>query len=113
MKKITLFLFFIFLSVCAFSQTSNERPRDIKDNPQYLKAVEMEKIRSNGTIQVSEYFGLENKITDVLVNNTIPTSFPTSITYSDKAKYVETINAWLKQNPSFVKADKKNSVITE
>lgn len=113
MKKITLCFFFLFLTVCVFSQTVNERPKDIKDNPQYLKALEMEKIRSNGTIQVSEYFGLENKITDVLLNNTIPDSFPRSITYSDKTKYVETVNAWLKENPSFVKADKKNIIITE
>ncbi len=113
MKKITLCLLFIFLSVCAFSQTANERPKDIKDNPQYLKALEMEKIRSNNAIQVSEYFGLENKITDVLLNNSIPSSFPRSLTYSDKTMYVETVNAWLKQNPSFVKADKKNVIITE
>lgn len=113
MKKINLCFLFIFLSVCAFSQTANERPKDIKDNPQYLKALEMEKIRSNTTIQISEYFGLENKLTDVLVNNTIPNTFPKSITYSDKTKYVETVNAWLKQNPSFVKADKKNVIIAE
>jgi hypothetical protein len=115
MKKTTLFFLFIFLSVFAFSQTDNkkQRPKDIKDNPEYLKALEMEKSRGNANIQVSEYFGLESKITSVLVNDVIPSIFPKSLGYTDKNKYIETINSWLKNNQGFVKTDKKTAVIAE
>ena len=113
MKKVILSVSCLFLTICSFSQTANERPKDIKDSPLIKARIEQQQLNVKSDIKVSEYFGLESNITDVLLNNSIPSNFPKSITYTEKAKYIEVINLWLKQNPSFVKTDKKNAVITE
>lgn len=115
MKVIYSLIFLFIFSSRIFSQTTDntQRPKDIKDNPQYLKFVEMQKSKAVANIQVSEYFGLESKITPLLVNDVIPTSLPKSLGYTDKNKYIETINFWLKDNQNFVKADKKNTLIIE
>ncbi|MDO9001679.1 MAG: hypothetical protein Q7W45_18060 [Bacteroidota bacterium] len=115
MKLIYLLIILFVYSGRIFSQNDNQnsRPKDIKDNPQYLKAVQMEQNHNNPNILVSEYFGYESKITPLFVNDLIPSSFPKSIGYTDKEKYRETINIWLKENQSLVKPDKKNSLISE
>lgn len=115
MKLILSLLFLLVFSSNYFSQTENksQRPKDIKDNPDYLKALEREKHIGNANIQVSEYFGLESTIKVLFINDIIPVSFPTSLGYSDKNKYIENLNSWLKNNQSLVKTDKKNVLISE
>ena len=115
MKLIYTLIFLFGLSTTIFSQTEShtQKTKDIKDNPQYLKFLEMQKSKGIANIQVSEYFGLESKITPLLINEVIPTALPKSLGYSDKSKYIETLNLWLKENQNFVKADKKNTLIVE
>lgn len=98
----------MFLTVSAFSQSNVKKEKETK-NSQQVKANTEEPILRPAVIAASsQYHNLDNAIKDVLINNVIPNDFPKSITERDRAKYIDNINLWIKQNPSFVKPNKMN-----
>ena len=118
MKLILPLLFLLFFSAQTFSQTekSSAKPMDLNDNPEQLKSILDNSYKINSfSVKVSEYYGLEAQILNILADKVIPLSCPktTSGGYSDKSKYIADLNIWLDKNQALVKSDKKNSLITE
>ncbi len=61
----------------------------------------------------SSYFGYDNQIKQICVNDAIPAALPTKEGYSSKQAYKTAINKWLKDNSSFVKPENINKVIND
>jgi hypothetical protein len=61
----------------------------------------------------SPYFGYDNKIKEISISNSIPTNFPTKENYTSKEQYRIAINKWIKENPSFIKPEFKNTIIND
>lgn len=101
----------LLMSSKCFSQV--ERTKDIKDNPIIKERLAGNYGQIKADVQVSEYFGLESKIQQILINNTIPASFPKAIGVPTKSQYIEMANKWLKENDNFIKAENKTTLITE
>lgn len=115
MKKIYFITFFMIGGMSfGFSQAENTQNQQLPNNPRLIKANEIKQSRLNGKdVKVSEYFGLEEQILSVLVNKTIPSGLPKSLTYSSKSDYLAVVNKWLKDHPAFVLPEKQNQLITE
>jgi hypothetical protein len=114
MKKTILFSF--FLLACSLSQAQNST--ELPNNPRLIKANEAKQARiaeqnESKSVKVSEYFGLEDQILSFLVTKEIPNQLPKAKGYATKAKYVESLNVWMKENPSLVLPEKQNQLITE
>ena len=111
MKTLFSLSLVLFTSIACFSQV--ERTKDIKDNPIIKERLAGNYSQIKADIKVSEYFGLETKIEQLLINNFIPSSFPKSIGIVSKSEYIDIANKWLKQNDSFIKPENKTLLITE
>jgi len=112
MKKATLLSFFLLICALSNAQTSTQL------DPKLLEADKIKQARladqnKSKQVQVSEYFGLEEQILSFLIKKEIPSQFPKSTNAESKSKYIETINAWIKENTSFILPEKKNQLITE
>lgn len=110
MKPVFFTFVLLLVSSLSFSQA---RAKDIKDDPIVKERMNNGGVRVKADIKVSEYFGLEEKIQAIMLNDVIPVECPKSIGYSDKSLYLKALNTWIKENPSKLKEDKKNSLISE
>jgi hypothetical protein len=108
-----VFFSFVFLLISSFSFSQQSARKEMKDDPIIQERIKNGGPRTKAEMRVSEYFGLEETIKSVTLNNDIPSGCPKSIGYSNKTAYVKDINAWIKENPSQIKEEKKNYVITE
>jgi hypothetical protein len=115
MKNVFFTLLFLTISSLSFSQQTARK--EMKDDP-----IIQERIKNGGPrtkadskvdVRVSEYFGLEEAIKSATLNNDIPSGCPKSVGYASKTAYIKDLNAWIKENPSQIKEEKKNYVITE
>jgi hypothetical protein len=113
MKKATLLSFFLLVCAISSAQTSTQ-----VTDPKILEADRIKQARiadqnQSKQVQISEYFGLEEQILSFLTTKEIPAQLPKATGYATKAKYIESLNTWMKENSSFVLPEKKNQLITE
>lgn len=110
MKKTIVLSCFLFLCISLKSQNDTQIP----NNPKLIKANEKKLAGTQSAqVKVSEYYGLEEQILSLLINKEIPKQLPKSTGISSRTKYVEVLNKWIKENPSFILPEKQNQVITE
>lgn len=109
MKKIALVVcsYILTLNFCLGQHNQiNTQKRKIADEP--VKAASVSQPADQ-----SIYFGYDHKISEVMVGNTIPSSFPTKEGYPTKKEYLAVVNKWIKENPSFIKPEFKSTEITD
>lgn len=110
MKKLVFFAFFYLLTInFSLSQTNQTKPA--------RKTILVEDQASSPVVSAkpateSLYFGYDQKIKDISLNNDIPLGFPTKQGYAKKDDYLKAINKWISENQTFVKPQFKNTVIT-
>jgi hypothetical protein len=107
--------FIIALLICfsSFAYAQSVRPKDIKDDPIIKERIANNGKRVQASVQVSQYFGLEENIKAMALDNLIPSNCPTSVGFSDKKKYIEVLNLWIKDNQDKIKPDHRNNFISE
>lgn len=110
MKKLVFFAFVYFLTLnLSFGQSHKtiEKKRT-------LPVENSDKVQAAVNIQVeSSYYNYENKIMEISINNSIPSSFPKSNGFTSKESYKTAMNKWIKENPSLLKPEFKNTVIKD
>lgn len=110
MKKIVAVVCFyiltINLSFGQHNQINATKRKMVKEEPAKGASVSQ-------SAEQSPYFGYDHKISEVMIGNTIPTSFPTKEGYPTKKDYLTVINKWIKENPSFIKPEFKSTEITD
>jgi len=108
MKKVILFtISFLFVFSLTKAQSVNNR----KNMPLYTET---------GTIRVktksaetSNYFGYDNKIKEIFIENNIPEKFPTKDGFTDKTNYLAVANEWIKAHQALIKSEFKNTLIKD
>jgi hypothetical protein len=101
-KLLLLCLFVCFSQLSVFSQNA------IVVAPNGLNIAQPSSIgmhTKNSSADQSEYFGYDNQIKNICVDNIIPEKLPTKEGYSDKMNYKNVVNEWLKAHSVFVKPE--------
>jgi hypothetical protein len=110
MKKLAFFAFVYFLTInLSFGQTHKtiEKKRT-------LPVENTDKVQATVKVQTeSSYFNYENKILEISINNSIPSTFPTSNGFNSKESYRTAMNKWIKENPALIKPEFKNTIIKD
>jgi len=112
MKKITLVVCFYILvtglGFCNAQSTSIPEKRKLSFTEQTPQTSSVAK-----PAEESAYFGFDQKIAKITLNGSIPSNFPTRENYPTKTQYLNVINKWIKENPSYIKPEYRSTVITE
>ena len=112
MKKLVFIsiLYFLTLSL-SIGQTNNHKQIG-KKRSLYIENTEAIQVAQKPAVE-SPYFGYDNKIKEISLSNAIPSGFPTKEGFADKTQYKTAINKWIKENPSFIKPEFKNTLIND
>ncbi|MBK9285348.1 MAG: hypothetical protein IPM51_13685 [Sphingobacteriaceae bacterium] len=87
-------------------------------NPSEIKIADRNEAATNvnlktTTAEQSEYFGYDNQIKKICVNEAIPSGLPSKQGYADKSLYKKAINEWFKAHNVFVKPEFQNTLIQD
>lgn len=118
MKKLS-FLFILF--VCGnvvLSQTTARPIVDVKDQPSTKILLERENrsnqgVASSAHVIISEYYGMDDKIKALMVNDQIPADFPKGSVSKSKEEYLTVANAWLSKNKDVLKPQSQNEKLND
>ena len=110
--KIFLLLFCIlFCSLSSITAQQNSTPESRKNLQLYTSSETVQ--GKNNAAEQSTYFGYDNKVKEVTINNNIPQNFPTKEGYADKAAYLIAANEWLKAHSALVRPEFINVLIKD
>ncbi|MFO0321939.1 MAG: hypothetical protein ACK504_05890 [Bacteroidota bacterium] len=112
MKKIYCsFYFIVFIGHFSNAQNNKNEIRD--DNSKYILFTPppLTLVAFSLPAEFSPYYGFDNKIKEICVNNVIPVDTPTKENFSNQKDYLVVLNKWLVDNPKFVKPEYLNKSI--
>jgi hypothetical protein len=107
MKK----LLFLFLVLCCVQLSKAQNAENRKNKPLFINN---QGIRAKAApAENSMYYGFDNKIKEMMLDNNIPDKFPTKENYADKSSYLTVANEWLKAHQALVKPEFKNTTLKD
>jgi len=109
MKNNLFYLLIFFGFAVAYGQTNSVSPK--QRNPVLYNNRSTIQTKSSPS-ENSEYFGFDNKIKEMTLDNNVPEKFPTRGGL-DKASYLTVANEWLKLNQTLIKAEFQNTLLKD
>jgi hypothetical protein len=107
MKKLLFFLLFLCCVQLSKAQSTENR----KNKPLFInnQGIQGKSVSAENSI----YYGFDNKIKEMMLDNNIPEKFPTKESYADKKSYLNVANEWLKAHQALVKPEFKNTTLKD
>jgi len=107
MKKLLFPLFVLCCVQLAKAQDAESR----KNKPLFINNQGIQ--AKTAAAENSSYYGFDNKIKEMMLDNNIPEKFPTKENYADKKSYLNVANEWLKVHQSLLKPEFKNTTLKD
>ena len=108
MKKLNCIILLNFL-VLGISKAQEYVAPKIADRNPARATVQLK----NDPAVLSEYYGYDNQIKKICVDDNIPSGLPKKEGYTEKTMYKKAINDWLRAHNVYVKPEFQNTLIQD